>query len=211
MATTLSQINQQIQASMTRTSREDMTSVLYPLLLNDTDYFTLFRFLERCNNFITSSTGSLHRSIYDSIDGISFRIGKSEAEMELYESGVLRYRRVQYTGSTHIYPGMIRLNKGSGSIDLNPTTLITKNRDLKKELEDVYLLLNGSHYTNDISAELFQYSTMYSVLSEEEIREIVNRLYNLPLLPNYELTLYNNLGMMDRGSLIDFDELLKGY
>lgn len=211
MATTLSQINTQIQASMARTSSEDQTSVLYPTLLNDNDYFTLFRFLERCNNFMTSSTGTLHRSMSESIDGISLRIGKSEAEIELYESGVLRYRRVQYRGSTHIYPGMIRLNKDSANIDMNPTTLITNNRELKKELEDVYLLLNGSHYTNDISAELFQYSTMYSVLSEEEIREIVNRLYNLPLLPNYELTLYNNLGMMDRGSLVDFDELLKGY
>lgn len=211
MATTLSQINTQIQASMARTSREDQTSVLYPTLLNDNDYFTLFRFLERCNNFILDSAGNLHRSMYDSIDGISLRIGKSEAEIELYESGVLRYRRVQFRGSTHIYPGMIRLNMGSNNIDVNPTTLITNNPDLKKELEDVYLLLNGPHYTNDISAELFQYSTMYSVLSEEEIREIVNRLYNLPLLPNYELTLYNNLGMMDRGSLVDFDELLKGY
>lgn len=211
MATTLSQINTQIQASMARTSSEDQTSVLYPTLLNDNDYFTLFRFLERCNNFMTSSTGTLHRSMSESIDGISLRIGKSEAEIELYESGVLRYRRVQYRGSTHIYPGMIRLNKDSANIDMNPTTLITNNRELKKELEDVYLLLNGSHYTNDISAELFQYSTMYSVLSEEEIREIVNRLYNLPLLPNHELTLYNNLGMMDRGSLVDFDELLKGY
>ena len=211
MATTLSQINTQIQASMARTSSEDQTSVLYPTLLNDNDYFTLFRFLERCNNFMTSSTGTLHRSMSESIDGISLRIGKSEAEIELYESGVLRYRRVQYRGSTHIYPGMIRLNKDSANIDMNPTTLITNNRDLKKELEDVYILLNGSHYTNDISAELFQYSTMYSVLSEEEIREIVNRLYNLPLLPNYELTLYNNLGMMDRESLVDFDELLKGY
>lgn len=211
MATTLSQINTQIQASMARTSSEDQTSVLYPTLMNDNDYFTLFRFLERCNNFILNSTGSLHRSIYESIDGISLRIGKSEAEIELYESGVLRYRRVQYRGSTHIYPGMIRLNKDSANIDMNPTTLLTNNPDLKKELEDVYILLNGSHYTNDISAELFQYSTMYSVLSEEEIREIVNRLYNLPLLPNYELTLYNNLGMMDRESLVDFDELLKGY
>ena len=211
MATTLSQINTQIQASMARTSSEDQTSVLYPTLLNDNDYFTLFRFLERCNNFMTSSTGTLHRSMSESIDGISLRIGKSEAEIELYESGVLRYRRVQYRGSTHIYPGMIRLNKDSANIDMNPTTLLTNNPDLKKELEDVYILLNGSHYTNDISAELFQYSTMYSVLSEEEIREIVNRLYNLPLLPNYELTLYNNLGMMDRESLVDFDELLKGY
>lgn len=211
MATTLSQINTQIQASMARTSREDQTSVLYPTLLNDTDYFTLFRFLERCNNFMLSGAGSLHRSMSESIDGISLRIGKSDAEMELYDSGVLRYRRVQYKGSTHIYPGMIRMNQGTHSIDVNPTTLITNNPDLKKELEDVYLLLNGSHYTNDISAELFQYSTMYSVLTEEEIREIVNRLYNLPLLPNYELTLFNNLGMMDRGSLVDFDELLKGY
>lgn len=211
MATTLSQINTQIQASMARTSSEDKTSVLYPTLLNDNDYFTLFRFLERCNNFMTSSTGLLHRSISESIDGTYLRIGKSDAEIELYESGVLRYRQVQFRGSTHIYPGMIRLNMGSNNIDVNPTTLITNNPDLKKELEDVYLLLNGPHYTNDISAELFQYSTMYSVLSEEEIREIVNRLYNLPLLPNYELTLYNNLGMMDRGSLVDFDELLKGY
>lgn len=211
MATTLSQINTQVQASMARTSSEDQTSVLYSTILNDNEYFTLFRFLERCNNFMTSSAGTLHRTMYDNIDGICFSISKSHSTMELYESDVLRYRQVQYKGSTHIYPGMIRLNKDSGNIDLNPTTLITNNPVLKKELEDVYLLLNGSYYTNDISAELFQYSTMYSVLSEEEIREIVNRLYNLPLLPNYELTLYNNLGMMDRGSLVDLDELLKGY
>lgn len=192
-------------------TKSDTHSVLYPLLLNDSEYFTLFRFLERCNNFIMNSTGTMHRTIYDSIDGISMRINKSEVEMELYESDVLRYRPVQYKGSTHIYPGMIRLNTGSNNIDINPTTLITNNPDLNKELEDVYLLLNGSHYTNDISAELFQYSTMYSVLSEEDIREIVNRLYNLPLLPSYELTLYNNLGMFDQGDLRDMDELLRGY
>lgn len=208
---TLSQIQRQLTASAARADSKDSTSVLYPLLLNDSDYFTLFRFLERCNNYIINSVGTLHRSMYDTIDGISLRIGKSNAEMELYESGVLRYRQVQYTGSTHIYPGMIRVNQGSSSIDVNPTTVITNNPDLKKELEDVYVLLNGANYTNDISAELFQYSTMYSVLSEVDIREIVNRLYNLPLLPNYELTLYNNLGMMDRGNLQDLNEFLRGY
>lgn len=189
----------------------DTHSVLYPLLLNDSEYFTLFRFMERCNNFILNSSGTMHRSCYDNIDGISFRITKSEAEMELYESGVLRYRPVQYIGSTHIYPGMIRLNIGSASIDVNPTTLITNNPELKKELEDVYLLLNGPNYTNDISADLFQYSTMYDVLSEKDISEIVNRLYNLPILPKYELTLYNNLGNFDSGNLQDLNELLKGY
>lgn len=187
------------------------TSALYPILLCEEEYFTLYRFLERANNFIESRKGRLSNSYYDSLDGLACNAqNNSVIEITLYDSLALLYKHIKYPGNTFINPGMIQLSKGCNTIDLNPTTFIPSTKELKKEMEDVYLLLHGPFYTNDISADLFQYSTLYDVLSEYDIREMVNRLYNLPILQGYQLSLFNNLGLFDSDNIKDLDSFFRG-
>lgn len=187
-------------------------SVLYPLILCDEEYFTLYRFLERANNFIVSRQGRLSKTYHDNIDSLVCGVDSNNImEVTLYDALAIMYKKIKYVGCTIIHPGMIQVVENSAMIDLNPTTILPKKIELKKEMEDVYIQLNGQFYTNDIGAELFQYSTMYKVLSENEVREIVNRLYNLPKLPGYQLSLYNNLGLFDAGNISDLNYFYKGY
>lgn len=191
--------------------QEPEHSAIYPVLLEDKSYFTLYRFLERANNFMDTCLGRLGSTMCESFDATTVVTSRERLEVELYDSQVMLYKEIKYNGSTHIYPRRIEFCPLSKNIDLNPSTLIPKEKESIELMSDIYILLEGgAFYTNDISAELFQYSTMFDVLSEHDVRELVNRLYNLPIRPKFSITLHNNLGLLDQG-IDELDEFFRGY
>lgn len=201
-------MNQQVDPCRTNTLLN--SSEVLSFLMNDRSYLMLYRFIEKANNFFARKKFHMNIRHYEQIDGIDLDANNHTIEVLNYTSPVLQYKFVPYKEMTRIHPGGIKLYKESTSIDLTPVRYVPSTKEQQTQMDDVYIQLTGApFYSDDFSDELFQLSLLYDTLTEDEIRDIATRMYNLPVLEGTEFTLHNNIGLLD--SYVDFDSLFKGY
>lgn len=186
-------------------------SSVMDILLDDEMYYKLYFFLERCERFLVSNESVQHSFFGDpneSQDGCTLEISYGNVSFGKYRSDhaalSLRHDRTYYhqnsVTSKHILAG-----KGAKHTDLSPI----KDQVMDKVYDEVGWFITGNRITDEMEADLFQYSTVHNVYSLYEIQEVLNRIQNLPIPESMTLT----IGQQMRYPMFNqfFDDLLKGY
>ena len=204
-------------AVATKSKNENIRiSKLYNFILDDKKYFTVFRLLERANNLICERE-AMSRAVYESLDGILLQVETGTLSITDYDSLVLKYTNMESFSLQDFQPSVIEISNivqkdyyvPNKRITFTPFNDVGITKEKEYELNDLYFEFPNEYTFPDYSAELFQYSLLLDTITEEEIHEIICRVYNLPVLQGYRISLYDMLA-----SLSDYKELdllLRGY
>lgn len=181
------------------------------MLLHDEMYIKLHLFLERCNNFFGENQ-YLKQHYFDKpeekIKGCSLEVTDKNMYFGQYRNDSMAMSLLEdgkYYHQNSISSKQIIAVNGSLHTDLSPL----KEQVDDKTYEEIGWFMRDSKITDDIEAELFQFSTVHDVYSPFEIQEVINRVRNLPIPEKKTLTL-NDLLLYPLYNQ-HIDELLKGY
>lgn len=187
-------------------------SGLFEFILDTKKYLSLYNLMERMNRYNLEYTSSLFGEMHDTVHNINFSTNAVSFTLEEYDTKFMSYTldrtsTKEYPFTGRIHPSYISMYKYMNFIECTPCWNNPETTEEKKALDEAFIQLPGFNY-GDISAELFQIAMQHEILSEKELQEVVNRVYNLPYMGNTILHLTNNISQIE---YTDLDKFLRGY
>ena len=180
---------------------------LFDFILDDKAYFRLYNFIERANKDIQNKEQFMESTSRESYDGLHLSSAHKRVRVYNYEAYAIDYYKQYQVSERSYYPHFMQHDGVIGRLPIIP--LRYEPSETPSDVANILLAYNDAYLdSTDKSAELFQLSLNYNVLTPEEIHAVMVRMYNLPILPEYEIKLFSSLLHLDR--LYDLDVLFRG-
>lgn len=179
-------------------------------LLDDEVYYSLYSFIERCNNFC-NEYHSIEQNLFNPENNTNTNISLEVANTLGCSYMILNNTRrgAILTMNTGVSTPVNSLCAANMSIQCNARATDISPYSTEQPSYEFGWYLSSHSLGDDEEAELFQESTLHPVYEPSELQEMMNRARNLPIPQNKCLTIDKEFMYHRCYSILD--RLLKGY
>ena len=187
------------------------------VLLNDELYFSIYKLIERFNNFRNENNDV---SGFDGLNNIYMKHALMDCEV-WRDTLHIRYIQASSGSASNAFElrkfvtehpenffvaNRVIIQGNAQASDISPIKEFSQD---SSPYDKLGWYVHDFSITDEMEAELFQASTIDEVYSPYELQEILNRASNLPLCKHFHLTILPEF--MYNETYKNLDKILRGY